>query len=511
MDPTAAEGSPKSLSVAAISTKQKRPIAFGSGSASKSIPTTDLKGKSRATDQASEPKTSTSIKPDAAFFSKSKKISKSSVDLHANFSKQKNTAKPSGLTQSPNAKLKTTTKPPAANQANNSNSKAITAKSPTGIPANNAKPKTNSPKTAMGTQSNTRPKNNPVKLPNKLSDPKTISPSVKKPPFNATTSKINPPVAGVKRPVEDELQPIVEDEPPRSPKPFVINDPDVIQIMPVFITGELSRKVNLLQFPVRPNKHPYVNDEQSVNARLKPKSRRLEIDIPINTNRAYYNLERARELALGTNEKKAKTIYDEDDDTDREKLEWQTFQSTIVPARARYMVGYVKNGAFHMTPIQNTYQLRPALKYLDKIDEKQKAARKRTSEEEPLMDDDVDESEPKKSFGRAPRNSKRAKAVQVTAMNVDQDPATLRQNVYSLSEREADEESWMKLNYSIWKTPKSASLYEQIAANRSKYPKLTPKPTQKKAYLKAISPPKPELSTSGPSKEDEEDEDDLYF
>lgn len=40
------------------------------------------------------------------------------------------------------------------------------------------------------------------------------------------------------------------------------------------------------------------------------------------------------------------------------------------------------SGALHLTPVNDTFQLRPGLKYLDKIDEKHKTANKKSNEEE---------------------------------------------------------------------------------------------------------------------------------
>ena len=44
-------------------------------------------------------------------------------------------------------------------------------------------------------------------------------------------------------------------------------------------------------------------------------------------------------------------------------------------------------GQLHLTPVSTAYQLRPGLKYLDRIDEKQKVANKKATEEENALKD----------------------------------------------------------------------------------------------------------------------------
>jgi DNA replication protein DnaD len=87
----------------------------------------------------------------------------------------------------------------------------------------------------------------------------------------------------------------------------------------------------------------------------------------------------------------------------------------------------------HITPISTTVQLRPGFKYIDKIDEKWKAANKRIQ--------DVEKQEEKK---KTPTNE--AQTVQVSVKNAERDGG-IKKNLYSLAVRNAHEEDWNAVVY----------------------------------------------------------------
>lgn len=87
-----------------------------------------------------------------------------------------------------------------------------------------------------------------------------------------------------------------------------------------------------------------------------------------------------------------------------------------------------------MTPINTTIQLRPGFKYIDKIDEKWKAANKRIQ--------DVEKLEEKKK-GVDPNT---AQTLQVSVKNAERE-GNMRRNLYSMSVRNAEEEDWQPIVY----------------------------------------------------------------
>lgn len=79
--------------------------------------------------------------------------------------------------------------------------------------------------------------------------------------------------------------------------------------------------------------------------------------------------------------------------------------------------------------------MRPAFKYIDKMDEKYKAANKRIQDAEKVEDEKVGRQE----------NTK-AQAVQVTMKGGDNNTPA-RRNAYSLAVRNAEEEPWQAVVY----------------------------------------------------------------
>lgn len=127
-------------------------------------------------------------------------------------------------------------------------------------------------------------------------------------------------------------------------------DPDpneIIKEIPIYLSQRLSNKIYIVQFPVRPRANPYVGKNIPREARYKPQTDKLELDIPLQTNSLWYNRDRGEELMLGLNDKEVQTIYDRTwkrgDQTDG-LLDKQTLQSTIVPPQANYWIGMMKDG-----------------------------------------------------------------------------------------------------------------------------------------------------------------------
>ncbi|RUS29318.1 Sin-like protein conserved region-domain-containing protein [Jimgerdemannia flammicorona] len=220
------------------------------------------------------------------------------------------------------------------------------------------------------------------------------------------------------------------------------DDDEVIREIPVFLSQQLAKYLYLLQFPVR--NFPFTPGSGPIAARIKPISQLVELDLPLDTRSSMYSEERGKDLAKGTNDKPIRTALDKDDDDsvrvkkkeEEEMLDRQTLSSCLVPNQTNYMVGVIKDNELHLTPVRSTVQLRPSLKYLDKIDEKTKAANKKAS------DEDNKEERAKKTA----EAENKAKAVQISVKSSNPDQLQ-RKNIYSMAHRMAEEEAWTKLTY----------------------------------------------------------------
>ncbi|CAG8632948.1 4331_t:CDS:2, partial [Scutellospora calospora] len=189
-------------------------------------------------------------------------------------------------------------------------------------------------------------------------------------------------------------------------------------------------------------------------ARFKPHSKKLELDIPLQTTSQWYDRDRGAELALGLNDKEARTIYDRTWRLDPYDglLDKQTLQSTIVPPQATYWMGTMKQNALHLTPVHETLQLRPGLKYHDKIDEKNRNANKKAQALE--EEDSISElksarmaSDDQSVVSSKLRGPGKGKLPMNSITDKSTDKSLLKKNTRPKLQRLGEEESWIKMRY----------------------------------------------------------------
>ncbi|KAI9487047.1 MAG: DNA-directed RNA polymerase III subunit Rpc5 [Benjaminiella poitrasii] len=223
---------------------------------------------------------------------------------------------------------------------------------------------------------------------------------------------------------------------------------EVLAEYPIYLTTELSKYLYLFQYPMR--SIPFTPRTGPNAARLKPRAKMVELDLPLDTRSPNYSTERGEDFAMGLNDKTIKTAYDRRMEEHEEEmmgrgsnklkkkeeelLDRMTLTSTEIPSQTKYVVGVIRDDELHITPINTTVQLRPGFKYIDKIDEKWKAANKRIQ--------DVEKQEEKKQNAEPGT----AQAVQVSVKNAERE-GNVRKNLYSMSVRNADEEEWQPIVY----------------------------------------------------------------
>ncbi|CAG8628893.1 9943_t:CDS:2 [Cetraspora pellucida] len=247
-------------------------------------------------------------------------------------------------------------------------------------------------------------------------------------------------------------------------------DPDKIMYeIPVYLSQKLSNKLFIVQHPVRPRANPYIGKNTPREARFKPHSQKLELDIPLQTTSQWYDRDRGAELALGLNDKEARTIYDRTWKLDQYDglLDKQTLQSTVVPPQATYWMGTMKNNALHLTPVHATLQLRPGLKYHDKIDEKNRNANKKAQvlEEE----DSINElkssrmaSDEQSIVSNKVRGPGKGKVPMNAITDKNTDKSLLKKNARPKLQRIGEEESWIKMRYYDAESIETDEIFNQI-------------------------------------------------
>ncbi|CAJ0759984.1 24626_t:CDS:2 [Entrophospora sp. SA101] len=268
---------------------------------------------------------------------------------------------------------------------------------------------------------------------------------------------------------------------------------DIVQEIPIFLSQQLSNNLYIVQHPVRPHNNPYTGINAPCEARFKQDSVKLELDIPLQTNSKWYDHERGKDLALGLNDKEAKTIYDRTWRRDQSEglLDRQTLQSTIVPQQANYWMGVVKDGNLHLTPIRSTFQLRPGLKYLDKIDEKQKNANKKAQA--------MEEEDTNNEFGSINGGNKQStdefiigsSKTKITGKvkgkntETNTEKSSIKKNVRTNAQRFNDEEKWKKMKYYDYDSSETLETFHKLYALKNS--PLKCKNNQKEKYLEKIS------------------------
>jgi DNA-directed RNA polymerase-3 subunit RPC5 len=145
---------------------------------------------------------------------------------------------------------------------------------------------------------------------------------------------------------------------------------EVLAEYPIYLTNELSKYLYLFQYPMRST--PFTNKNGPNGARLKPKAKMVELDLPLDTRSTMYSTERGEDFAMGLNDKTIKTAYDrrmeehEEElslgynksakkNKDEELLDKMTLTSVEVPSQTKYVVGVIRDGTFSGSLKKNAY------------------------------------------------------------------------------------------------------------------------------------------------------------
>ncbi|OZJ06711.1 hypothetical protein BZG36_00309 [Bifiguratus adelaidae] len=253
----------------------------------------------------------------------------------------------------------------------------------------------------------------------------------------------------------------------------VDEDDEVIAEIPLYMSNRVANYLHIFQYPLRAV--PFGPDSQPVAARIKPKAKMVELDLAFDTPSRNYDKDRGHELALGTNDKAIRTaldgMMDVDEEEEHDVLDRQTLGSEILPGNTKYMVGVFKDDEIHLTPVARIMQMRPTLRYLDKIDDKKRISERR------IQEADTNE-EPKE----IPTKST-ALQMSMKSNNPDAQP---KENVYSSDHRFAEQEMWTKLHYFDETTDQSNAIFDQLFSASKDPVECTTTASQ---YLEKLSAP----------------------
>ncbi|KAI8804771.1 Sin-like protein conserved region-domain-containing protein [Cladochytrium replicatum] len=248
---------------------------------------------------------------------------------------------------------------------------------------------------------------------------------------------------------------------------------EIVAELDVYFANTLSDRLYLFQYPMRNLSFSTTSATaptslRPTEGRFKPLSKQFELTVAFPTvHSAYYNQERGEFYG---SEGAVETVYDvkkKDSEKKKQYLETQTLSSSVLPTEAKYMVGVIRDGELHLTPISAPIQFRPSFRYIDKITEKEKAAAKRIAKEEDV-EDGVDTGE---DTGR------------VVQVSVSKEKADARKAAAQREARAMDDEQWQPLTLQHEDHMQSESLRDQLFAT-NKEPLLSE--TTKGGYLDSI-------------------------
>ncbi|KAM0793390.1 hypothetical protein ACM66B_000843 [Microbotryomycetes sp. NB124-2] len=334
------------------------------------------------------------------------------------------------------------------------------------------------------------------------------------------------------------------------------DDDPVVRTLPVFYAPKLLSSLTLLQYPDRQPRpetaHPLLppglrpdtttrphhsnrrnrrndsdsdtsddededEDEQQrtapLQARLKPVSQHIELDVPIERTRDRFNDDKGKELAVGVIDPKYNILdqpshkkgkgskksgapeLDEEalnalrHERDERRLQKITYASSVVPDITNYLVGVVNKDGVHLSPVTQTFQMRPKLTYLDNIVTLERRRKREAKvDEDADSEGDISDTEIKKE---------EAKAVQLTVKaNADSTsgglyggkgvsgPGNGRAGAELFAPLRAQEgESWTPISHFHSKTPQANVMFKNLLVSEQGAHNTLQSTTLPKEYL----------------------------
>lgn len=229
--------------------------------------------------------------------------------------------------------------------------------------------------------------------------------------------------------------------------------------LPVFISAAPSPSAcfELFQYPLyaRERSLPVpataAQRGQHVTSRWRPHADRVEMEIPLDMREMVYNRERGAELAescgsMGTIPTPGETrVKQEDRGTSAEmpRFDRMRLDSHVVPNATQYMVGTVRNGELHLTPLHAIQQLRPSMQHVDLLHQAEEHSRR-----VPTSDDEGPASETDTRRGVVALNvSMRTTEMGGRTSLAPRFSAQGAPSSASPNQRDADAERWVDLRF----------------------------------------------------------------
>jgi len=260
-----------------------------------------------------------------------------------------------------------------------------------------------------------------------------------------------------------------------------LDEDPIVSVLPIHFSNTLSPNIHVHQFPLlsRPLQVPpsAAQSGKRIRARIKPKSARLEIHVPVDTRPEVWNAERSQELgsARAEDDQEKSMQSRKGKETGDPRLTEVRMRSEHLPSKGVYVLGIVRDGRLHLHPIGQTHQLRPTLTYIDVLNRKaQRRARSGTDSDEDSDDGpppDPDEPAPAPPVKKEPKAaaSGEAREVNVSIKKAEEKGGLSLQGGLSATRREMlhllrveDEEPWDDIVYCDGESEEAVEAFDGV-------------------------------------------------
>ena len=254
----------------------------------------------------------------------------------------------------------------------------------------------------------------------------------------------------------------------------------LVSVIPVQFSNSLQPNIQLHQFPLltRPLEIPpsAAASGKYIRARVKPKTKRLEVHVPVDTRPEVWNADRSKELGSARveddKEKNQEQLKVKQREGEPARLSEVRMRSEQIPQTGVYVLGILREGVLlrlsyavlfasspatgrlHLHPISETHQFRPTLTYMDMHLRKHRRSRGDDSDDDDGPPPDPDEPAPAPVPKKEKKPAGDAKEVQVAVRKTGESQGLqfqggltqIRREMLTMIHAEEDE-SWEDYEY----------------------------------------------------------------
>lgn len=246
---------------------------------------------------------------------------------------------------------------------------------------------------------------------------------------------------------------------------------ELVASLPVFLSHSLSdgAKLQLFQYPLYQRDRPLpvpasaAQRGQTVTSRWRPHTNRVEMELPLDMRASVYDGEKGAEYAEACERLgkipvpgAAPQVKQERQDGPA-RFDSMRLESASVPNATEYLVGTMRDGELHLTPLHAVLQMRPSMQHVDLLGQVEENERRR-ERGAPVSDDE----------GEAREAREARKASSVIPLNVSVRTEGRAARGTELTQRDAEAERWVDLRWMDADAPGAREIADDQLLARSR-------------------------------------------